>query len=103
MCQTNIFVFFDSVNRLVNQQNVADVVYLDFIKLAINSVCKTETMWNGWSTVRWFHRWLNNHSQCMVFNGSMSIWREVCSGIPVCCTGQITHETLCPVLVATIQ
>ncbi|CAM4552612.1 unnamed protein product [Caretta caretta] len=86
-CQTNLIAFFDRVTSLVDRGEVVDVVYLDFSKafdavlhdLLINKLGKHNL--DG-AIIRWLHKWLENHSQRVVINGSQSCWKGITSGVP---------------------
>ena len=79
--------FYDGMTTLVNKGRATDAVYLDF-SMAFDMVSHNILLsklgsyrFDGW-TVWWMRNWLEDSSQRVAVNGSMSSWRSVTSGVP---------------------
>lgn len=83
---TNLTVFYDEMNCLVNEENAADAVYLDFSKAFDVVSCNvltdklTKYRLDKWK-IRWIENWLN-WAQRIVISGTKSSWREVTNDVP---------------------
>ena len=93
-CLTSLIVFYDELNRLVDEGTAVHVVYLEFgkafdtasshlalspLKIIIDKLRKYGL--HKW-TVRWIENWLNNQVQRVVISGTKYSWRQVTSGVP---------------------
>ena len=68
-CLTNLFSFYDWVNRLVDEGKPVDMVYLDFSKVS-HSILLEKLSAHGLDryTLCWVKSWLDGWAQSVVVN-----------------------------------
>ena len=86
-CLTNLIKFYDTVEKMIDNGDAVDVVFLDFQK-AFDKVphqrliLKVKGFGIDGKILSWIKDWLCDRQQRVVLNGFMSDWSSVCSGVP---------------------
>ena len=86
-CLTNLLCFFEEITKWVDDGSPVDVIYLDFQK-AFDKVphqrliLKLKSHGMGNSIINWIEQWLTVRRQRVVFDGEVSSWKSVLSGVP---------------------
>ena len=85
-CLTNMLCFGEDVTKWVDEGSPADIIYLDFkksdkvphqrllLKLKVHGI--------GNCIINWIEIWLIDRRQRVVFDGEVSNWKSVFSGVP---------------------
>ena len=85
--ESQLYVFYDKISKILDSGGQTDVIYLDFTK-AFDSVPhhllihKLQTFGFNGTLLNWFHSYLNNRYQRVLIHGSMSTKLPVRSGVP---------------------
>ena len=86
-CLTNLLTFLDRVTGSVDEGDAVDVVFLDLAK-AFDKVPhqrlikKLKIHGIEGDLLNWIVSWLTDRKQRVCFNGHLSRWRRVTSGVP---------------------
>ena len=86
-CLTNLLDFFEEVTVQLDIGNPVDIIYLDFAK-AFDKVPhrrlikKIAAHGIGGKLLNWTEDWLNDRTQCVKINGTLSKVETVLSGVP---------------------
>ena len=86
-CTTNLLEFLESITKILDDGDPADIIYLDFAK-AFDKVPhgrlinKMKALGISGKLLQWTEAWLKDRRQRTVLNGSHSDWTEVISGVP---------------------
>ena len=84
--ESQLYVFYDKISKILDSGGQTDVIYLDFTK-AFDSVPhhllihKLQTFGFNGTLLNWFHSYLNNQYQRVLIHGSMSTKLPVRSGV----------------------
>ena len=86
-CLTNILCFLEEITKWVDDGSPVDVVYLDFQK-AFGKVPHQRLLFKlnahciGNDVINWMEKWLTHRRQRVIFDGEISNWKSVLSGVP---------------------
>ena len=86
-CLTNLLEYLEYVTSILDSEDSADVIYLDFSK-AFDKVSHRKLIRKLWSygirgsLLGWISNWLLGRKQRVVLNGEESDWTDVTSGVP---------------------
>jgi len=86
-CLTNLLVFMEEITSYVDSGYPVDIIYLDFHK-AFDKVphCRLSMKLAAHgitgNVLNWIENWLTGRRQRVVFNGQLSGWKDILSGVP---------------------
>ena len=86
-CLTNLLHCMEEITKILDDGDVADVLYLDFAK-AFDKVphqrliCKMKSLNIAGEIIAWIQAWLSGHKQRVVLNGQQSDLIPVPCGVP---------------------
>ena len=86
-CATNLILFMDKLTKIVDDNKMADVIYLDFSKAFDNVprqrlLLKLKRKGIGGLVLTWIEAWLTGRTQAVRVGEEDSAKREVGSGVP---------------------